>query len=764
MDNAEIAQMAAEISAGVDRRLARLAPPAYKPKLVLTKPPPPPPKFERRSPLPDRVGTAKSFKQLDHYQLPMSSEFVPAWLQVLRNVGYPTDVVVLDFETYFDEEYHMGRAADALSTIEFVMDPRFEVLGLSRTIVTAPFPDYEASTHFEVGEETVAAFLKYLQGRYGDDLRGCTVVIQNAAFDATVLARRYGIFPTFGIDTLALARHWNSRQSHGLETLAKQHKLPEKGDTEEFRGLTVRRRYTKSKSRKKGPKLPIQRPIATEDQIKRLAGYANNDAMREWEIFTILLPRLSNPKTELRLAKHTLELLTKPVLRVDDAYGRDLIQQYQAAVDQTLTGIGHTQEEISGNKSFEWLLCEALRAAGENPQDYFKPMKKGYQLAIAKDDDERDVLLNHPDPRVSGLMAARVAIKSWPLHISRVKRIMAQAAANGGVLPVPLKYCGAHTGRWSGGEGINLQNLAKKGLLALIRGMLMAAAGHVLGIVDAAAIEARILAWVAGQWDLVDKFANNEEIYCGFATKVLGWPVRKPKKEGSPGYIKTIEDRHTWARNAIGKIGVLGCGYGMGAFEPGSDKSRPNYLFADAGLDIEMSEKIVTTYRSTNTAIVQFWHDIEKAFIYTAKYKKACSLPRGLRFDSTKECDVILTLPNGREIKYAEVRIESGDRSDKAAVYNNQEHKWEYLWGGTLTENVVQAMARDVLAEAMLRLEDLGYHTAFHVHDEVVMHIPIEQGKAAVAAAIVELSRVPAWAPRMPLGAEGSVSERYKKG
>lgn len=723
--------------------------------MTFTKPPPPPPKFAR---LPQATRPVPLFKDLGAYQLPMHSEYMPAWRHILKTCGYPTDVVVLDFETYFDEEYHMGRSGDSLSTIEYVQDKRFEVLGLARTIVTQPFPDYENQTNFEAGEAAVESFIRYLQQVYGQDLERCTVVIQNAAFDATVLARRYNCFPRFLIDTLALARHWNARQKHGLETLANQFNLKQKGETAEFKGLSFRQRFVIPKGRKKGPKMPQVRSLITDEQVLKLAGYANNDAAREWEIFTILLPRLSNPAVELRLQKHTLELFTKPTLLVDAEYGADLAKQYEAQIDIALAPTGNTREEISGNNSFDGFLSEALHACGDAAIKYMKVCKataskpSGMMLGIAKADDTRDELMKHPDERVRQLMIARTAIKSWPLHVARVNKIMAQAAANGGVLPVPLKYCGAHTGRWSGGEGINLQNLAKQGLLALIRQLLKAAPGYTLVIVDAAAIEARVLAWIAGQWDLVEKFQNGEEIYCGFASKVLGYACRKPRKSGG---IPAVEQRFTWARNAIGKIGVLGCGYGMG-----QDKL---FALGEGQFDLDMALRIRDTYRSENAAIVQFWKDIERAFIYTAKYQQPCSLPRGLRFHSTQDADVIITLPNGRELKYAQVKIVADKYGDKAEVYNAVEHCWEHIWGGTLTENVVQAMSRDVLAECILRLEDQGVHVSFHCHDEVVCALPVEAAEAALKLAIAEMSRVPVWAPRMPLAAEGCLSERYKK-
>ena len=658
-------------------------------------------------------------------------------------------------ETYFDSTYGMGAKADSLSTIEYVTDKRFEVVSCCFTLIQQPYADPEQATTFVAGEDAVKAHLEYLTDQYGTSLHMLTVCAQNATFDCTVLAKHYSIFPAHVIDLLGLARHQNARDKNDLASLCKRYGLKDKGDTSQFAGKTFRTRFVKGGGRKKGPKLPVQVPKITDTEIAALAEYNRNDNLREWELFTLLLPKLSNPKIELRLIQHHLELFTKPVLGVDFAKGDELIGLMGAEIEQVLGCTGQTREEISGDLSFARLLTQALQDAGDNPQTYFKPCKRGYKLADAKADSERELLLNHANAKVRALTEARAGIKSWPLHIERVKKIMAQARAGGGLLAIPLKYHGAHTGRASGGERINLQNLGSRGheLINAVRNLLVAVPSRTLVIADAAAIEARVLAWIAGQWDLVEKFANGQEIYCDFAAKVLGYHVRKPRKSGG---IPAIESRMGWARNSVGKIGILGCGYGMG---PAKTEG-----YAKGAIDFATAEKIVQVYRQENQQIVKFWKDIEKAFTYTAKYQRPCELARGLRFDALPDCDVVLTLPNGRELHYPKVKIVQDKYGDKAEIYNALEHKWEHTWGGTLTENVVQAMSRDVLMEAMLRLEDQGFHTALHVHDELVMDVAEAEGAERVLKlAIEELSRTPAWAPRLALAAEGVISDRYGK-
>jgi len=651
-----------------------------------------------------------------------------------------------------------------LSTIEYIMDPRFEVLGLAslRMMPGTIGPGYESRTSWQDGEDGVQEMLSRMKVQYGEHFQNCTIVAHNAKFDVSVLAFKYHIYPAYVIDTLGLARHWNARRNNDLASLAKHFGLPDKGDTKLFTGFTNRVRAA-NKGKRKGP--PVKMPRMTEQDKRDLGVYAQNDVAREWELLKILLPKLSNPKTELRIMHHTLELFYKPTLKVDYNRAEDIKARMNAEIDREIdkaNEIGSfkhpviSRSALSGETSFERLLLDALNGAGDDYQKYTKRTKKknkAWMFALAKDDPARDQLLTHPDPWVRSLMEARVALKSWPLHIKRVDRIVNQSKATGGWLPVPLKYCGAHTGRWSGGEKINLQNLGSRGheLVNAIRGMLIADDGDELIIADSAQIEARVLPWLANQNDLVEKFANNEKIYCEFASKILGFKVRKPRKDGP---IKAIEDKMKWARNSVGKVGVLACGYGMGP-ERAVD-------YANGTIDLETATKVVKTYRADNKRVVKFWSDIERAFIYTARYGKPCSLDHGLTLYQLPDCDVVIRLPNGRELKYHQVKVRSSENGKATVeVYNALEKCWKYTWGGSLTENIVQAISRDILWGAIELLEDDGVHVAHHVHDELIAVVPHGDGELALHKAITALSITPKWARGLPLSAEGVVTRRY---
>lgn len=276
--------------------------------MTFPKPPPPPPTPAQCPP--DRVE--------------------PKLHQVLWPAGYPCDCLVLDFEAFFSTDYSLKD----LTTPEYIADPRFEVLCLAYLSADAEKPEEHGALGVVVGEEDVLEFLRDLQRRHGEDLGKLTIIMQNAEFDASVLAYRYGIHPKNIIDTLNLARAWHTRSKHDLGHLAKQFGLPAKGNTADFKDCTFRKRMVKAKGRK--PKPPVQLPRMTPEQVTALCEYASNDVVLEWGVFCKLLPKLSNPYTELRIMDHTLRLFTQPCLTVDYEHGTKLIEGMRSEADKLI--------------------------------------------------------------------------------------------------------------------------------------------------------------------------------------------------------------------------------------------------------------------------------------------------------------------------------------------------------------------------------------------------------------------------------------------
>lgn len=705
--------------------------------MMLTPPPPMPKPVRQPTPIPHDEGG------------------IPLWRRVLEKAGYPLSCVVLDFETYFDSTYSLRK----MSTIEYIADPRFEILGVAwaeklNVMGNAGrelFPN-DPDVGWEERDHTTF-YLRDLRKRFGDDLAGCTVILQNARFDAGVLAYHYGIFPRFIIDTKGVAAQLNARKKTNLAVQAEEHGLPAKGDTGEFKGCSFKPRLAKSRSRKKNPP-PIYVPPMSEAKAEALREYAEHDAWLEWQVFMRNVPHMSRVDVELPLMHHTIELFTKPKLRADKEWAAKIKVELQDAMDDACAKVGVTPKEIASDKGFVATMESAL------PDDEKIPMKvskKGMIPAVAKDDPERKLLEQHKCEAVRDVMDARSTVAGIRLHLKRVDRIVAQAEANGGMLRVPLNYHGAHTGRWSGADKINLQNLPsrnKREAVNRMRGILVPPDDeHTLVIVDAASVEARGVAWIAGQEDMCDLFRQGEDLYCVYAGRMANRKVRKPRPDDPPPVAKWFGRM----RN-MGKVQVLGCGYNMG-WERCKEFARDVY---DILLNDKEALDLVNTYRQSVPQITQFWRDCEDAFRFAAKYGKECTLPRGLRFHREGHVTII-TLPNGRRLRYENVKVGPLRDREKISMPDPMTGGRIHMYGGYFTENIVQGFCRCLLAECILNCEAAGWPVALHTHDEVVCVVKKDRAEVALSEICSIMSQVPTWAPGLPLAAEGQISERYTK-
>ncbi len=667
------------------------------------------------------------------------------WQQVLAVAGYPTDVVVIDYESYFSKAFGFKTH----SNVEYVQDPQFEVLG----VAVKQSRSGTARWYVDAG-----LAMQILLLEYGPNLRGCTVVAHNTKFDLLVLQHHFGINPIFHLDLKAVANHVCPMFSASLKDLCREFGMPPKGDTMNFLNCSRRPRSHRRGGRKKDKNDLIASPPMSPEQEKALGFYAINDACREFDLLERLLPKFSRPEVEIPLAQYTTDQYLNPALRVDVARAArirdDMLEQVDLVADQT----GHPRSAISGNISFRALLTAALATVGEAVP--LKDNAKGEKiLAIAKTDPAYELLLRHADDTVRGLMEARVALKSWPSKAKRVNNIILQAKANNLVLRVPLWYYGAHTGRWSGDEAINLQNLGSRGhpLDAEVRNTLIAPPGYSLIIADQSAVEARGTAWVAEQNDLLDAFRAGVDVYCRFATSLFGVPVR-PAEKSDPAEV------YAWLKQAraSGKVGVLGGGYGMGPVRC-QDYGR------DFGLDMTLHEagKLIKMYRGENPKIVQFWDDIAEAFHWTFKTHRdaECGPIRFYSdFDTYTGFDVVMVLPSGRELRYSNLVEKAGKYGLEITMYSFRKNRLpSKIYGGYLTENIVQGLCRDTLAEAILRIEAAGYRVPLHVHDEVVVLAKTEEADTCLARVLSELRHSPVWAPDLPLDAEGWIAPYYGK-
>ncbi|WP_446898818.1 DNA polymerase [Clostridium sp. LBM24168] len=266
---------------------------------------------------------------------------------------------------------------------------------------------------------------------------------------------------------------------------------------------------------------------------------------------------------------------------------------------------------------------------------------------------------------------------------------------------------------------------------------------------DFSAIEARVIAWLAGEKWVIDTFKSSGKIYEMTASKMFGVPIEKIVK-GNPEY----------ALRQKGKVATLACGY------QGSSGALIAMGAVKMGLKEEELPEIVAAWRKSNSNIVRLWKKIETAAIKSVDEKKVVKMQYGLEF-SCRGGVLFIKLPSGRSLAYVRPRIETDVRFNKPKLtYEGIEQgtkQWGRLstYGGKLTENIVQAIARDCLAEAMLRLDKAGYKIVFHVHDEVILDVPNGFGSLNEVNKIMGESIE--WAPGLPLKADGFETSYYKK-
>jgi DNA polymerase len=285
--------------------------------------------------------------------------------------------------------------------------------------------------------------------------------------------------------------------------------------------------------------------------------------------------------------------------------------------------------------------------------------------------------------------------------------------------------------------------------------MLMALAGCDLGTGDLSQIEARVLAWFAGQEDLLQAFADGRDVYSEFAQEqIYHKETRKPRKDDS------LELAHTLTtRRSVGKETILGAGFGMGGpmFHTRC-KQKPSLkaAFESGELNAQLCHRAIAVYRQRYSMIPEFWREVEKAWRFVAKYPDQWATVshygRSLLFWN-ENGTVTVQLPSGRCLFYSRARVGSGGECA---------YRWGHLWGGSIVENVVQAAARDVFTDGLLRLEDAGFNLLFSVHDQAIALLP-----AGDTAGLAEMHRlqciVPAWAAGLSVATEGDLTSRYHK-
>lgn len=693
------------------------------------------------------------------------------------NVPHPRslfDVLAgIDFESFYSPSYGLKK----LTTEAYVRDPRFEVIGCAARFGPEPSRWYSAADLAERARSV--------------DWSRTALLAHHAHFDGLIAAHHLGIRPVFWFDTLSMARALHGTEVGGsLERLAVYYGAGQKGH--EVKDALGKRRED-----------------FTPEELAAYGRYSCNDLDLTFSILRAMLGR-GFPAVELWHIDSTIRMFTEPSFVLNESRLRAAYAAELARKAEFLRRSGVDKGTLSSSDKFAALL----KSLGVDPPHKPSPKHPDTEIwAFAANDHGMQALLEHEDESIRWLAEARVEVKST-INETRMARFLA-AGAGGRRLPVYLKYAGAHTYRWSGGDKMNFQNLQRGGEL---RACLEAPPGEVLVVADSGAIEARGVAWLAGQADLVEAFKTGADLYSQFASRVYGRPVDRKKK--NPDGTKPDE-----TPGMVGKVSILGLGYGMGwakfadtllkgpmgaapiqfseadARQLGvdvdavavdvailEDPGEPVFVsafLADArrrttfrkmisrldrvelGIHCAAAWVVVQTYRKTYPAVVTLWRTMSELIQCMLDGTEAAFGPGGV-LRTRKDA---LLLPNGLELRYPELKYshpvydeDTGEEIGGGYSYRGGHGGKERvrLYGGSMTENIVQALARIVVADQLLQCRlKYGLRLVTMSHDEGVFSVPEADGAAMRDAVVAEMKISPEWAPDWPLTAEGGCAKSY---
>jgi DNA polymerase bacteriophage-type len=603
--------------------------------------------------------------------------------------------LVLDLETYYDREEVTLRK---LSAPEYIWHPKFKVhlLAVYDTAWAAPkiilpheIPDFLAQYP---ASETVS-------------------LSHNALFDACVLGWRYGWVPGLLLDTLGMCRALRDFKRNSLGEAA-----------EALLGYN--------------PKGNVIHKVAGLDpQGIKNAGlwpqyctYALQDAMTCYHIFCKLLPEF--PVEERRVMDLVLRAAVQPVLHADVALLDAHLTELRLHKAELLRNCGYDKAALMSTAMFK----QALERLGIEVKT--KQSATGRPVpAFAKTDpfmtelleyDQADARTNH---QVQTLAAARLSHRSTieETRAERFSQIAKLPWGNGSaLLPVALRYGGAHTHRLSGEWRMNMQNLPRDKEKSKLRAAICAPPGHQLVTADLAQIEARIVACLCGEHKLTAEFRDGVDVYSSFAAFVF---KRSITKKTHPG------------ERFIGKVSVLGLGYGCGHvrfFRMVTVQARQSQIdLAALAFDEDTAQDIVNQYRFRFPRIKASWAHLDNLKVRVLDNPHAEPVHWGpVRFEPAR-----IVLPNGMVLRY--------QRDDP------------HLYGAKMLENVVQALARVVLMQAALRLARRGARFVLQSHDELGFVVADEQVERVKPIIVEEMTRTPDWLLELPLAVEVGVGSTY---
>lgn len=602
-------------------------------------------------------------------------------------------IVTFDAESFFDTA--SGYSLRTMSTEAYCRDPRFKCHGASIKWSASTLPVW-------YNEEQ----LRYILAQ--EDWSDTAILAHHAQFDLLILNHHYRVRPKLILDSLSCARLLlGNHLSVGLDSLAKHFGLQAK--TVPYKLFDGKQWHELSRE--------IQQQVADG---------CCHDVALTFDIFGKIVKEV--PAEEIELIDATIRMFTEPTLQANVELLAQLWEQEENEKRVRLADLAVDPAELRSSDKFAALL----RAEGVEPET--KEGKNGQIYCFAKTDDFMRQLLEDLDDRVRTLAEARLGEKSNALQ-TRAETL--GTMANRGSLCVYLRMYGAHTTRWSGGDGANWQNFKRSDRRkpgTSIREAILPPQGFHLIDPDLSQVEARVLAYLAGQEDSLDEFRRGEDPYLKLASAAYGFEVTKemPKERGT------------------GKQLRLSCGFMAGA-KTIQRTARLGIYGPPVIIDLDTATRWRDIYREQNPRVVDYWKTAGRMLARIAGGDPLQWGPFTIR-------DKRVYLPSGLRINYDSIEFFKDEETGEGNWRLKTRNGWSKIYSGKLVENLVQFAARCIASQAFLRIKHLGYRIVNTEHDKHWVLIPAD-GKEAwhVEQVKVEMVRVPTWLPSIPLDCECEV-------
>lgn len=634
------------------------------------------------------------------------------------------NIYTIDFETYYDKQYSLSK----LTYDEYINDDRFEVICAGLQCNDGP-PQWISGSKNDIYEWLC-----------GFELHNHAVCIHNALFDASILAFYFGIRPKIILDTLSMARAIHGTTvGNSLKRLSEFYGIGAKG--EEVHNF-----------------IGYRRKDFSNEELVSYAQYCTQDVNLTKRLFNLMKPKFQ--QSELKLIDMTIRMYTEPQFMYDREFLVSHLEKVKEIRENVITqvvrrlefaeqGVYYPDEaliDIMGGISEEQrtVVLASLRSNpkfaallilfGVEPPMKISATTGNPTYALAKTDQGMKDLLEHPRPIIQALAAARLGVKS-SLEETRTQRLIDTGDRNCGYLPIGLNYYGARTGRWSATQGLQFQNLPNKSDL---KQGVIPPPGHVIIGADLSNIELRVGLWFAGQIDKLKLLHNGIDLYKDFASSVF-----------NVAYDDVTKDQRF-----IGKTSQLSLIYGTGANKlRGAIKTMSGTDIGEVG-----AKRIVDLYREEYYDVASMWRNGSDV-LYAIRDDFGCYF--GYNDLCVVEGGTGIRLPSGQYLTYPNLRQQqNGDKSEW--VYDKNSREIDRVYGAKVFQGTVQALARCVIGEAMVRINK-RYPIALTLHDAIYLVVQERYAEDALKFVEEEMTRAPSWLPGIVLGVEGHIGHNLKE-